>query len=139
MPDSVPDGFEPIAITEGFIGHNGPYCWRRRSDGQFEYGFRSDARHANPNGVVHGGALFAFLDTIAGHAVVVGAGRRCATVALDTRFMASTAPGAWISGRASVRKLTRSLAFVEAEASVGDDLLATTSAVFRVFESPPGA
>lgn len=136
MTSEIPAGFELIDIGGGFIGHNGPYYWRGSPDAEMDFGFWADSRHVNPNGVVHGGAIFAFLDTIAGHAIVTRVNRRCATIALDSRFMASTAHGTWISGRATIRKLTRSLAFVDTEALAGDDLLATASAVFRLFDSP---
>lgn len=134
MTPIAPAGFQPLAL-EGFIGHNGPYYWRQDAAGEFEFGFHSDARHGNPNGVLHGGAVLAFLDTILGHAVVRVAQRRCATVSLDSRFIAAVAPGAWIGGRATIRKLTRSFAFVDADAYADDKLLVTATAVFRIFET----
>lgn len=84
--------------------------------------------------MLHGGAVLGFLDTILGHAVVKGAQRPCATISLDSRFIATAAPGEWIGGRTTVRKLTRSFAFVDAEALAGDRLLVTATAVFRIFE-----
>jgi acyl-coenzyme A thioesterase PaaI-like protein len=135
MTVSVPEGFQPLPVSEGFIGHNGPYFWRKNAAGAFEFGFLTDARHGNPNGVLHGGAVLGFLDTILGYAVAHAAQRRCATVSLDSRFIAAVAPGAWVDGRTTMRKVTRSFAFVDAEAFAGDKLLATAAAVFRVFES----
>jgi acyl-coenzyme A thioesterase PaaI-like protein len=134
MSDSTPEGFRPIVIAEGFIGHNGPYYWRRGNDGRFEFGFQSDARHGNPNGVLHGGAVLGFLDTILGHAVVVETKRRCATISLDARFVAAASPGSWLSGRAIIRKLTRGLAFVDGEAAVQNTLIVTATSIFRVFD-----
>lgn|SRR3990172_4713525 len=134
MSGTMPSGFQVFTVADGFIGHNGPYYWRRDDDGRFEFGFQSDARHANPNGVLHGGAVLGFLDTILGHAVVVESRKRCATIALDTRFLAAVQPGSWVSGRASIRKLTRGLAFVDAEAAVGETLIVTATAIFRVFD-----
>ncbi len=134
MSGSIPKGFKQIAVADGFIGHNGPYYWQRHEDGRLEFGFQSDARHANPNGVLHGGAVLGFLDTILGHAVVVETRKRCATIALDTRFVAAAPPGSWVSGRASMRKLTRGLAFVDAEAAVKETLIVTATAIFRVFD-----
>jgi acyl-coenzyme A thioesterase PaaI-like protein len=135
MTDMPPQGFQRFAMSDGFIGHNGPYYWREDDAGQPEFGFQSDDRHGNPNGVLHGGAVLAFLDTILGHAVVRVAQRRCATISLDSRFISTAAPGAWIGGRVAIRKVTRSLAFVDGEAFAGDKLLVTASAVFRVFDS----
>jgi uncharacterized protein (TIGR00369 family) len=135
MTDALPAGFQPFQVTDGFIGLNGPYYSRERSDGQIEFGFQTDARHGNPNGVLHGGAVLTFIDTILGHAVVREAKRPCATISLDSRFIATVAPGIWISGSTTVRKLTRSFAFVDAEAFAGDKLLVTAAAIFRIFGS----
>jgi acyl-coenzyme A thioesterase PaaI-like protein len=135
MTDLPPAGFQPFGVTDGFIGHIGPYYWRQDSTGQTEFGFQTDARHGNPNGVLHGGAVLAFLDTILGHAVVKEAQRPCATISLDSRFISTVAPGAWIGGRVTTRKVTRSFAFVDAEAFAGDKLLVTATAIFRIFES----
>lgn len=131
----IPDGYRPLSETEGYIGLSGPFFWRRDEQRQFTYGFRSDSRHGNPNGVLHGAAILTFVDTILGHAVVSATGRRCATVALTSQFVAGVPTGGWVAGRAEIRKLTRSLAFLDAEASAGDTLLLTATAIFRVFES----
>ncbi|ABE39994.1 PaaI family thioesterase [Rhodopseudomonas pseudopalustris] len=135
MTTNPPDGFQPFAVADGYIGHNGPYYWRQNADGRPEFGFLSDDRHGNPNGVLHGGAIVAFLDTILGYTVVLAAQRRCATVSLDSRFLATIAPGGWITGRTTMKKISRTLAFIDAEACADDKLLVTTSAVFRIFES----
>jgi acyl-coenzyme A thioesterase PaaI-like protein len=122
-------------VTDGFVGHIGPYYWRQDSAGQHEFGFQTDARHGNPNGVLHGGAVLSFLDTILGHAVVRETQRPCATISLDSRFIGSAAPGAWIGGRTTLKKLTRSFAFIDAEAFEGDKLLVTATSIFRIFGS----
>jgi uncharacterized protein (TIGR00369 family) len=130
------DGFRPLSVSRGFIDHNGPYGWREVADGRLEFGFQSDHRHVNPNGVLHGGAVIGFLDTVLGHAVVHATGRRCATVSLDTRFIAAGQPGQWITGRVEIRKLTRSMAFVDGDALAGNTLLVAASAIFRIFDAP---
>ena len=79
--------------------------------------------------------MLAFLDTVLGFAVVIATQRKCATVSLDTRFISTVPPGGWIDGRVIIKKLTRSLAFVDAEAFAGDKLLVTTGSVFRIFEA----
>jgi len=134
MSDSIPADFQLAAAAEGFIGHNGPYYWRQDVTRGLEFGFQSDARHINPNGMLHGGAILGFLDTILGHVVVRETRKRCATIALDSQFIAAIPPGPWISGHATIKKLTRSLAFVDAEASANETLLVTATAIFRVFD-----
>ena len=110
MPNDRPHSIDYTSFSEtgGFIEHNGPYYWAREPSGDWIYGFQSDARHGNPNGVLHGAAVTAFVDTFLGHAVVARTGRLCATVALNVQFVAGAPAGGWISGRARLRKLTRS-------------------------------
>jgi acyl-coenzyme A thioesterase PaaI-like protein len=134
MTDSIPEGFKPYPLTGGFVGHNGPYFWRQDAAGAYEFGFQTDDHHGNPYGFVHGGAVLGFLDTILGGAVFRETKRRCATVSLDSRFIAATAPGVWITARTTMKKVTRTFAFVDGEAFDGDKLLVTAAAVFRIFE-----
>ncbi|MGB3811006.1 MAG: PaaI family thioesterase [Parvibaculum sp.] len=138
MPTDKPTNveFTPFAESGGFIAHNGPYCWAEEPSGEYVYGFQSDARHGNPNGVLHGAAITTFVDTFLGHAVVAQTERLCATVTLNVQFVAGAPAGGWVSGRARLRKLTRTMAFLDAEVSVGDKLLLIATAVFRVFEAP---
>jgi len=131
--NSIPDGYTAIAECEGYIGLAGPFFCRRNEDGCYAYGFLSDARHGNPNGVLHGAAILTFVDTMLGHAVVASTGRKCATVALTSQFVAGVPTGSWISGRVDIRRLTKTLAFLDAEARSNDVLLVTATAVFRVF------
>jgi uncharacterized protein (TIGR00369 family) len=130
---TIPDGFHTIENGLGFIGVAGPYYMRPVADGFPEFGFPSDARHVNINGVFHGGALLSFLDTILGYVAVDKFGKPCATISFETKFIAGVAPGNWITGRARIRAMTRTLAFTEGEALDGDTLLATASGVFRIF------
>ena len=135
MTASPPAGFKQYWVTDGFIGHGGPYYWRKNEAGRLEFGFQTDARHGNPNGVLHGGAILTFLDTILGHFVFSEARKNCVTISLDSRFIGTASPGAWIDGRTTLRKLTRSFAFVDGEAFEGDKLLVAATAIFRVSES----
>ena len=135
MTSHPPAVFQPFGVTDGFVGHIGPYFWRQDSSGEFEFGFQTDPRHGNPNGVLHGGAVLSFLDTILGHTVVRESKRLCATVSLDSRFISGIPPGAWIGGRATIRKLTRGFAFIDGEAFADDKLLVTATAIFRIFET----
>ncbi|MFB9264567.1 PaaI family thioesterase [Bradyrhizobium erythrophlei] len=134
MTASPPEGFKLLPPQPGFIDHNGPYYWRESDAGTPEWGFQSDARHGNPYGYLHGGAILGFLDTLLGSAVFAATKRKSATVSLDSRFVSGTAPGGWITGRTTVKKITRTFAFVDAEAYAGDKLLVTAAAVFRVFD-----
>ena len=132
--DPVGQGYTQMAHKEGYIAMSGPYYWKREGDTTI-YGFQSDERHGNPNGVLHGAALLTFVDTFIGHAVVSATARKCATIGINAQFVAGTPAGCWVTGHARLRKVTRSLAFVDAETVGNDMLLLTASAIFRVFET----
>jgi uncharacterized protein (TIGR00369 family) len=125
--------FKRFGDGEGFIGLAGPYFWRETITGAIEYGFRSEARHGNPNGVLHGGSVSTFVDTAIGCEVMRVTGRRCATINLNLQFVAGARAGDWVTARVKVKKLTRTLAFIDGEVLAGDDLIMLASAVFRVF------
>ncbi len=137
MTAQLPPGFKTIADDGGFVTVNGPYYWRRDDSGLLEYRFFSEQRHANPNGVLHGGAILGFLDTVIGKAIVHETKRNCATISLDSRFVAAAPVAAWIVGRVSIKKVTRSLAFADGEASADGNLLVTATTIFRLFDASP--
>jgi acyl-coenzyme A thioesterase PaaI-like protein len=134
-PPDIPNGFKLMLPNDGFMANTGTYyLCRLPEDGGYAYGFQSDDRHRNPNNVLHGGAVIGFLDTIMGHFAATSAKRPTATIGFDTRFLASTQPGAWIEGRVMMRRMTRTLAFVDGEAIADGKLLVTASGIFKVFE-----
>ena len=133
--DIPPPGFKLMLPNDGFMANNGPYYLQRLPDDGYAYRFHSDDRHRNPNNVLHGGAVIGFLDTIMGHFAAALAKRPTATIGFDTRFLASTQPGAWIEGRVIMRRMTRTLAFVDGEAVADGKLLVTASGIFKMFET----
>ena len=133
-PSAIPPGFKLMLPNDGFMSNNGPYYLRRIAEGGYAYGFQSDERHRNPNNVLHGGAVIGFLDTIMGHFAASSAKRPTATIGFDCRFLANAPPGAWIEGRVIMRRLARTLAFVDGEALADGKLLVAASGIFKVFE-----
>ena len=130
---NVPPGYNMLPELNGYAAHSGPYFWSKDADGGLIYGFQSDERHGNPNGVLDGGAIVTFVDTALGHTVLTATGRRCATVALDNQFVTAIPSGSWIDARVRVRKLSKTLAFLDAEATSAETLLLTATAIFRMF------
>ena len=129
----IPEGFKPFQMPGPFSESCGPFYYRKEEDSRYGYGFHAEARHTNPYGVVHGGVLVTFADTFMGRSVVAAAKCACATITLNTEFMAGGAPGNWIEGKAEVTRMTRGLAFLRADVSSDGTLLMTASGIWRLF------
>jgi uncharacterized protein (TIGR00369 family) len=119
-----------VPSPNDFARRLGPLQRRRNGDG-WTYAMLADDGHRNGAGVVHGGALAAFLDEVVGTVVRDDVGRRHVTVQLQTVFLAPVRPGDFVEARYEIVKVTRSMAFVEAKLFVADAVVATASAVLK--------
>lgn len=137
MTFQPPEGFEPFTKDEGYIGHNGPYYVNVCDDGMVRYGFKTDERHRNPNGVIHGAALIGFIDTVFGRLIVNHTGRYCATISLTTEFLNATAAGGWVEATAHLKRATKNLAFASAEVTFEGEILLSATSVFKLFGERP--
>ena len=92
----------------------------------------------NPNGVVHGGALFSMADTVMGAALhtTLAPGEYCATVEIKIHFLQPVSKG---KIRCSTRVVQRGhrLAVLESHLSVGRRQVAQALGTFAIFAALP--
>lgn len=122
----------------GFMGLVGP-LWSRREEGRHVFGVRLTCEHVNLAGMIHGGMIASLLDQSVSTAAWEATGRQpCVTVQLDTHFVASVRPGAFIEARSHIVRQTGMLVFVRAELSVAAEIVATGAATIKVMRPPAG-
>lgn len=142
-PNHPPAPFRRSTRRGPFTTHNGPwYHWADETG--FRQGVRLQDRHCNSRGHAHGGFLSSLADGLLATAVFRNLNRGSVTVQLTTEFLLPAKVGQWVQGTAWLNRATKSLAFVEACAWVGEgqevaksDMVFTSHAVFKLKEAQP--
>jgi uncharacterized protein (TIGR00369 family) len=125
-----PDGFAPISHTNPFGAGIGP-IYEREDHGLVVRGLWVRPELANSAGIAHGGVLMTFADIVLARGVMQEIGSIAVTVRMVSDFMAPVLVGSWLEGRATVSKVTRSLAFVSGELSVKGKVVFTAQGTFK--------
>jgi uncharacterized protein (TIGR00369 family) len=132
-------------------GHGGVTDERRRSpfsaligaemeelrEGYARLSIVLETRHTNPNGVMHGGVITTMMDSALGAAIGALRGEEAsrsphATVEMNASFLAGARPGDRIVVEGRVLRLGKTIAFGEAEARRGDELIAKGRLTFAI-------
>jgi uncharacterized protein (TIGR00369 family) len=127
---AIADVWQEVPPSNDFVRRLGPLVRRQDGDG-WRYALRVEAGHRNGAGGMHGGALAAFLDEVAGTVASDLAGRRHVTVQMAINFLRPVAAGEVLEARCAILAVTGSMTFVDAKAFVADALVATASLVLK--------
>ncbi len=134
-PPAVPEGFKPRHFGDGFIGLVGP-LYTRRSEAGVDIGFRVEARHCNPMGILHGGMMATFCDMllpISAHVLSPQIGQRfLPTISLQIDYLAGSPLGAWVQGEGQLLRATRTLVFMQGLVKADEVTVARVSGVFKI-------
>ena len=110
----------------------GPFYFRMAADGSAHGVFVPEGKHLNGHGIVHGGALLTFADTMAGSILQLTlTGHQGVTVTLKAQFVGAGIPNASIEATGHVIRTTRSLVFVQGSLSQEDEPILTFSSVLK--------
>ncbi|MFA5912672.1 MAG: PaaI family thioesterase [Burkholderiales bacterium] len=125
----------PYADLVGFTLRLG-----RRGSGSCSAALEVRPELLNPNGVVHGGALFSMADTVMGAALhtTLEPGEFCATVEIKMHFLQPVSKGR-IRCSTRVVQRGRRLAVLESHLSVGRKQVAQALGTFAIFAPRPAA
>jgi uncharacterized protein (TIGR00369 family) len=126
-----PEGFVRMESRSEFSGHNGP-VFHRLDAAHVEHALFILPRHTNALGVLHGGMLSAFLDSLLGGAVYRGTGRTGVTVHLSVDFLRMARRGEWLRGQARLTEAARDVAFAEGSVFVGARPVGRATGVFKL-------
>ncbi|MGL4313919.1 MAG: PaaI family thioesterase [Sphingomonas sp.] len=133
----IPPGFTPHFRKSPLTDAWEP-LYSRRDDAGFAIGLVLTEAHLNGRGLAHGGLIAALADNAMGLACVFASGEGeggaagAVTVNLSIDYIASAKPGDWLSIAARPLRVGGTLAFAEAQALVGDTLIARATGVFRM-------
>lgn len=120
----------------GFTGHVGA-LWRRETDAGQEVGLLVEEHHANNHiGTVHGGVIMTFADNALGMGVSRALGAsNCATVSMQTQFVASARIGDFLICCPEVVRRSRQLVFMRGLVCEGDKTVASAEGIWKVLEN----
>ena len=120
----------------GHMGHIGP-LWTRKEPEGWAYGLLAEAKHLNPVGVMHGGAISTLLDHVISSVAWEACGRLpCMTLQLDTHFIGPVRAGQLAQARAQLVQRTGSLAFLRGEVTVEGRAALTAQALMKIMRPP---
>lgn len=132
MKDLDPELDWDIPERDGFSSLLGPIAHAQVSDSEWRFCVDVTAQLLNVGGVCHGGASLTLLDTGMGRAAWQAGGcRPCATIQLDSHFVAAAKEGQRIEGIARVLRRTPELAFMEGELWSGGRMTMRASGVWK--------
>jgi acyl-coenzyme A thioesterase PaaI-like protein len=118
---------------DGFVSLVGPILNRPLGGNSGHFRFFAEKRHQNRAGFVQGGMLMTFADRAMGvTARQNDMDRRHATVQMNVHFLAPVAINQNVDIFCEIVKSTRTLVFMEGRICVGDEIVATAQAIFKV-------
>jgi len=118
--------------TEGFFSTIG-ILWSKKNTASWDYGLLLAPQHENPLGIAHGGVLMTFMDQAVSMVAWSEADRQpCATVQLDTHFLAPAKAGEFVVARVQVTRKSASLIFLRGALCVEDREIMTAQGLMKI-------
>lgn len=121
-----------VLRPSGFNAHTGPMHFASAGEGEWYVTLELDERHMNHGGVCHGGVLLTLADTAMGTAAFEAGGKRlCATISLQSQFIAAAKRGQTLIAHAMLDRMAGGLAFMQGELHAGGRLCMRASGIWK--------
>ena len=133
--NDIPAGYSYEPSTSPFVNDvgRGYHKTETAADGSkvFCMAIRVEDRHVNTWGLAHGGFMAAVSEFMSGGAYEPG-GPPVIAMEMSMQFIRAPKLGDLIECRSYVKRRTRSVVFIYAEAFVGDDIVFSASSLHKV-------
>jgi uncharacterized protein (TIGR00369 family) len=117
----------------GFMSHNGGLDLRKIDENNFEFEVRVKEVHLNTGKIAHGGFLSTIADTGMGTAAhMLTVNKRCVTISLEVKFISVALLNQILRGKIKIQKKTKSLIFITCEISNSENIVVTSSGVWKI-------
>jgi len=135
MPEPMPPlpGYTIYDPVDPFEQIAGPFFWKKLDDGSDHLVVRTEPRHGNRQGVIHGGMLLTMIDLCFAVTAKEVPDQRLVTISLASEFVAGGKVGALIEAKAEVVRNTRTLCFLRGEVYSEGETLLNASCIYRVW------
>ena len=135
MSNSTPpppiEGYTIYDPIDPFENDAGPFYWRLLNDGTHHFVLRTEERHANAHGLIHGGLMMTMADLTMAVTAKGDPDDAYVTVSFNSEFVASGHAGDLVEARGELVRRTGSMAFVRGNIHVGERTLFVCSGVMK--------
>lgn len=125
------EGYTIYDPVDPFENDAGPFHWRLLEDGSHHFVLRTEERHSNAHGVIHGGLLMTMADLTMAVTAKGEPDDAYVTVSFNSEFAAAAHAGDLVEARGELVRRTGSMAFVRGRIHVGETTLFVCSAVMK--------
>ncbi len=132
---AMPEGYsEALPLVDPFEAYSFQSFRRTNADGSVTYALPTDARHDNSVGVIHGGLLMTFADSVLGYAAWTACPPNtwCVTVSQSSSFLRAGRVGDLIEVTPVVTRATRTMIFTRGEFLVRGEPIFQAASIWKV-------
>jgi uncharacterized protein (TIGR00369 family) len=132
---AMPEGYDgPVALVDPFEAFAFTSFRRKNADGTVTYALPTDERHENGRGVIHGGLLMTFADSVLGYAAwtACAPGAWCVTVSQSSTFLRGVRLGDLIEVTPVVTRATRSMIFTRGDFLVRGEAMFSAASIWKI-------